>query len=50
MTTEKDAQNMADVEPLEMPVYVAVIEAELPQEQAFLEAIRQRLPAQQVTA
>lgn len=50
VTTEKDAQNMADVEPLEMPVYVAVIEAELPQEQAFLEAIRQRLPAQQVTA
>lgn len=50
VTTEKDAQNMADVEPLEMPVYVAVIEAELPQEQTFLEAIRQRLPAQQVTA
>jgi len=50
VTTEKDAQNMADVKPLEMPVYIAVIEAELPQEQAFLDAIRQRLPAQQVTA
>ena len=44
VTTEKDAQNMADVDAVEMPIYVAVIEAELPQEQAFLDAIRQRLP------
>ena len=49
VTTEKDAQNMADVEAVEMPIYVAVIEAELPQEQAFLDAIRQRIPAQQAS-
>jgi tetraacyldisaccharide 4'-kinase len=47
VTTEKDAQNMADVDPLEAPVYVAIIAAEFPQEQAFMEAIRQRLPAEQ---
>jgi tetraacyldisaccharide 4'-kinase len=44
VTTEKDAQNMGDVGVLEMPVYVAVIEAELPQELAFLDAIRKRMP------
>lgn len=47
VTTEKDAQNMADVEAVEMPIYVAVIEAELPQEQAFMDAIRQRIPGTQ---
>jgi tetraacyldisaccharide 4'-kinase len=49
VTTEKDAQNMADVDPLEMAVYVVVIETEFPQEQAFLDAIRQRLPAEQAS-
>jgi tetraacyldisaccharide 4'-kinase len=49
VTTEKDAQNMADVAAVEMPIYVAVIETEIPQEQAFLEAIRQRLPAEQAS-
>ena len=50
VTTEKDAQNMSDVESVEMPIYVAVIEVEFPQEQAFLEAIRDRLPKQQASA
>jgi tetraacyldisaccharide 4'-kinase len=49
VTTEKDAQNMADVDPVEVPVYVAVIDAEFPQEASLLEAIRQRLPAQQAS-
>ncbi len=45
----KDAQNMADVDAVEMPIYVAVIEAEFPLEQTFLDAIRQRLPAKQAS-
>ena len=49
VTTEKDAQNMADVEAVEMPIFVAVIETEFPQEQAFLEAIRQRLRSQRAS-
>ncbi len=49
VTTEKDAQNMADVDALEMPIYVTVIEVEFPQEQAFLDAIRKRLPNQQAS-
>jgi hypothetical protein len=32
-----------------MPIYVAVIEAEFPQELSFLNAIRQRLPPQQAS-
>jgi len=44
VTTEKDAQNMADVEAVEMPIYVAVIEMEFPQEDTFLNAVRQLLP------
>ncbi len=50
VTTEKDAQNMADVEAVEMPIYVAVIEVEFPQEEAFLKAIRGRLLHQQASA
>lgn len=50
VTTEKDAQNMADLEAVEMPVYVAVIEAELSQEQAFLDAIRQRFGTARASA
>jgi tetraacyldisaccharide 4'-kinase len=49
VTTEKDAQNMADVDPVEMPIFVAVIEAEFPQERALLNSIRQRLPARQAS-
>jgi tetraacyldisaccharide 4'-kinase len=49
VTTEKDAQNMADVDAVEMPIYVAVIEAEFPQEAALLNSIRQRLPGQQAS-
>ncbi len=47
ITTEKDAQNMADVDAVEVPIYVAVIEIDFPQEDAFLDAIRQRIPARQ---
>jgi tetraacyldisaccharide 4'-kinase len=46
VTTEKDAQNMGDVDAMELPVYLAVIAVDFPQEQAFLNAIRQRLPGQ----
>jgi tetraacyldisaccharide 4'-kinase len=49
VTTEKDAQNMADVESVEMPIYVAVIAMEFPQEQTFLEAIRQRITNRQAS-
>src|SRR5271165_5133574 len=44
ITTEKDAQNMADVDPVEMPIYVAVIEMDFPLEAAFLDAVHQRIP------
>jgi tetraacyldisaccharide 4'-kinase len=47
ITTEKDAQNMAGVDPVEVPVYVAVIELDFPQQEAFLDAIRQRIPVRQ---
>ncbi len=49
VTTEKDAQNMVDVEVVEMPIYVAVIEVEFPQEQAFLQAVRGRLSNRQAS-
>jgi tetraacyldisaccharide 4'-kinase len=45
ITTEKDAQNMADVDSVEMPIYVAVIEMEFSQQPAFLDAIYQRIPS-----
>ncbi|MGB2625901.1 MAG: tetraacyldisaccharide 4'-kinase [Candidatus Acidiferrum sp.] len=48
ITTEKDAQNMADVDAVEVPIYVAVIEMDFPQEAALLDAIRQRIPARRV--
>jgi tetraacyldisaccharide 4'-kinase len=47
ITTEKDAQNMADVDPVEMPIYVAIIEMNFPQQDAFLDAIHQRVPSWQ---
>jgi tetraacyldisaccharide 4'-kinase len=47
VTTEKDVQNMAGVDPIEMPIYVAVIEMDFPNEPALLAAIHQRIPAWQ---
>jgi tetraacyldisaccharide 4'-kinase len=47
VTTEKDAQNMADVDPVEVPIYVAIIEMDFPQQDAFLNAIQQRIPVRQ---
>ena len=47
ITTEKDAQNMADVDPVEMPIYITVIETDLPQQDAFLDAIHKRIPVRQ---
>jgi tetraacyldisaccharide 4'-kinase len=43
ITTEKDAQNMADVEPVEVPIYVAIIEMDFPQQDAFLDVIHRRV-------
>jgi tetraacyldisaccharide 4'-kinase len=45
VTTEKDAQNLSGVSFVEFPVFIAVIEMELPQQHAFLEFIRERLAA-----
>jgi tetraacyldisaccharide 4'-kinase len=45
VTTEKDAQNLAGVSFTELPVFIAVIEMELPQQDAFLQFIRERLAA-----
>jgi len=47
VTTEKDAQNLQNVEFAELPVYFAVIDVVLPQEDAFLAAIQQQLAARQ---
>ncbi|HEY4978278.1 MAG TPA: tetraacyldisaccharide 4'-kinase [Candidatus Acidoferrum sp.] len=47
VTTEKDAQNLSDVDPVEMPIYLAVIEMDFPNEAGLLEAIHQRIPAWQ---
>lgn len=47
VTTEKDAQNMADVDAVEVPIYVAVIEMDFPQESALLAAIHERIPSWQ---
>jgi tetraacyldisaccharide-1-P 4'-kinase len=43
ITTEKDAQNLSGVSFVEFPVFIAVIEMELPQQDAFLDFIRKRL-------
>jgi tetraacyldisaccharide 4'-kinase len=45
ITTEKDAQNLSGVSFTEFPVFIAVIEMELPQQDAFLGFIRERLAA-----
>jgi tetraacyldisaccharide 4'-kinase len=43
ITTEKDVQNMADVDPVEVPIYVAIIEMDFPEQDAFLDVIHQRV-------
>ncbi len=43
VTTEKDAQNLADVHFSELPVYIAVIDLLISKETAFLELIHQKL-------
>jgi tetraacyldisaccharide 4'-kinase len=45
ITTEKDAQNLFGVSFSEFPVYIAVIELELPQQDAFFGFIHERLAA-----
>jgi tetraacyldisaccharide 4'-kinase len=45
ITTEKDAQNLSGVSFVEFPVFIAVIEMELPQQDALLSFIRERLAA-----
>ena len=45
VTTEKDAQNLSGVSFSEFPVFIAVIEMELPQQDAFFGFIRERLAA-----
>jgi tetraacyldisaccharide 4'-kinase len=45
LTTEKDAQNLFGVSFTQFPVFTAVIEMELPQHDAFLGFIRDRLAA-----
>jgi tetraacyldisaccharide 4'-kinase len=45
ITTEKDAQNLSGVSFSEFPVFIAVIEMQLPQEDTFLGFIRERLAA-----
>ena len=45
VTTEKDAQNLSGVSFAEFPVFIAVIEMELPQQDAFFGFIRERLAA-----
>jgi tetraacyldisaccharide 4'-kinase len=45
VTTEKDAQNLSGVSFVEFPVFIAVIEMELPQQDAFWGFIRERLAA-----
>jgi tetraacyldisaccharide 4'-kinase len=45
VTTEKDAQNLSGISFTEFPVYIAVIEMELPQQEAFFDFICERLTA-----
>ncbi|HXJ12840.1 MAG TPA: hypothetical protein VNH19_11250, partial [Candidatus Limnocylindrales bacterium] len=45
VTTEKDAQNLSGLSFSELPVFIAVIEMELPQHDAFFGFIHQRLAA-----
>jgi tetraacyldisaccharide 4'-kinase len=43
VTTEKDAQNLAGVQFAELPVYVAVIEFEIPTAEALLSLVRAKI-------
>ena len=45
VTTEKDAQNLSGVSFSDLPVFIAAIEMELPQQDAFFGFIRERLAA-----
>jgi tetraacyldisaccharide 4'-kinase len=45
ITTEKDTQNLSGVSFAEFPVFIAVIEMELPQQDAFFDFIHERLAA-----
>ena len=45
ITTEKDAQNLSGVSFSEFPVFIAVIEMELPQQDSFFGFIHERLAA-----
>ena len=44
VTTEKDAQNFGEAR-FGMPVYLAVISLEIPDEEAFLSLVKSKLPA-----
>jgi tetraacyldisaccharide 4'-kinase len=50
VTTEKDAQNLAGLQFPDVPVFIAVIDLDLPQQDAFLSAIRARLEARSAVA
>ena len=50
ITTEKDAQNLSGLSFSEFPVFIAVVEMELPQQDAFLGFIRERLAARSAVA
>jgi tetraacyldisaccharide 4'-kinase len=45
LTTEKDAQNLDGIAFSELPVYVAVIDLEIPKEEALLNLLREKLAA-----
>jgi len=45
VTTEKDAQNLSGLSFSEFPVFIAVVEMQIPQQEAFLGFIRERLAA-----
>jgi len=45
ITTEKDAQNLSGLSFSEFPVFIAVVEMQIPQQDAFLGFIRERLAA-----
>ena len=46
VTTEKDAQNFAEAR-FRMPVYLAIISLEIPDEEEFLSLVKSKLPAPQ---
>jgi hypothetical protein len=48
VTTEKDEQNLSGVKFGEMPVYVVVIDLAIDKEEAFLQAIQEKLHARRL--